>query len=71
MTVPMNDSDVLTVDNAPELPNGTATVYRVAVGSDNRRVVLATFDKDGVLRSMNGKNSVFRIDNCEILEAVK
>lgn len=60
-------SAVLTVEDVPELPNGMATVYRVAIDRQHAQTRLGTLDETGVLREVDDQQRVFGIEKCEIL----
>lgn len=63
--------DVLTADDVPGFPSGTATVYRVGRTTDDRHeAIIATLDARGFLRTLNDDRAVFPADECEVLEVV-
>lgn len=59
--------EVLTLDDVPEAPNGTATIYRVATDPQHTASTVATVGKNGVLRSLDGDRAAFDAERCEIL----
>lgn len=54
-------------DEEDRLPSGTATVYRVATDAQYTASTLATVDENGVLRTLDGRRSVFDSERCEVL----
>ncbi len=63
-----NRDQVLTIDDVPALPEGTATVYKVATTPQYTKTALATLNENGVLVSLDDQRCVFDSEPCEVLE---
>lgn len=59
-------TEILTIEDVQEAPNGTATVYQVEHVNEPGRSHLATLDDHGGLRALDTDRSIFPVRDWEV-----